>query len=560
MRISLSHNTEKILGGMILLLAVTGLYSGIGSHETIAFDDAIYVTDKPNVLKGLSWENTVWAFTNVDVANWHPLTWLSHIIDQNIFPKQYGLQILEGAVWHFLNGLLVWTLFRRFLDDGLLAWCVALVFLLHPLNVESVAWLSQRKNQLGLFFALLCLIVYFRGRERASIRWQLGVFGLFLCSLMSKAMAVGLPAVLFVFEWFKANHEAFDWKQLFQKVRPMLARLAPLFAASLVFCVITFWAQQNKGAVVETAFVPIKIRVLNAMASFATYIYQTFVPTEQAIFYPLNLDPKYFGAACGLILVIAGTSVVFLSRKELRSLLVLGWAWLLIGLLPVIGLVQVGRQSHADRYMYFPMLGLLLLTVLVVRDLMGRWSWLPRARVWLCALLIAFALGMGMQARAYLWYWQEENMAYQRSLDVCGASYPMMSNLAAEFIARAEPAKALVVASRAKEFYPTSSGVAYLVGQSYLNLKRWPEAEAEYLNALALDPYSCQAWLDLAMVRLAQRKKQEANEAWQTAWKEIQRQKIDRLTPNQQFSMLLLNDLFGAEGESVKPGGASPQP
>ncbi|MBL9205866.1 MAG: tetratricopeptide repeat protein [Opitutaceae bacterium] len=469
---------------LVLALVVGLLYGRLGQHQPIAFDDALYVTQNTWVLQGLTAKGALWAFTNADAANWHPLTWLSHMADQSAFAGHPGIQMLENAVWHLANSVLVFLVLSTFGLSRPMAAVLALVFAAHPLNVESVAWLSQRKTQLSTCFLLATVLLYLRtppGVKSGRRAWLLVL--LFSLSLMAKATGVVLPAVLFV-------HEFLRWRRTPETPRRVwfittVRRLAPLGLVAGVGAVVTFLAQQGQGAVASMETLTLAHRVANAGSAIVTYLRTFAWPAELCLFYSMPAAPDWAAFLLGLLLLAIGAlwAAAFLRRAPLMAL---GLAWFGLSLLPVIGLIQVGSQSHADRYMYLPMIGLLLFA--------GAWAetalrpdGIP-LRPALLGLFAAFGVGMACHTAAYVPYWSNPETAYRRALAVGGSSYAITLNLAGAledggFYKSAETVNAL-----AARTWPNRAGAVGNYASSLALRGKYAEAEVQYRRALALEP------------------------------------------------------------------------
>jgi len=313
-----------------LAAVVFACFAPVLRNGFVGYDDPDYVTANPHVNTGLTLPNVAWAFTSAHASNWHPLTWISHQLDAQMFGLWPAGHHLTSLLLHAINTALVfWWLSGA---TGFL-WrsaFVAAVFGLHPLHVESVAWIAERKDVLSTFFGLLALVAYTR-------RWNLAVAVLFACSLMAKPMLVTLPLLLLVIDWW------------LEKPIAWLPKL-PLFALSALSSVATLWAQRQGGSVVAIERLPLGLRLQNATLACVRYLQQTFWPSHLAAFYPFPLHGSLLVAAAVLIVI----TLLCLRRRWLAA----GWAWYLIALVPVIGIVQVGLQSMADRYMYVPLIGL----------------------------------------------------------------------------------------------------------------------------------------------------------------------------------------------------------
>ena len=487
----LSSTMREVIAVSLLGLAVLCIYAQVGAHRTIGFDDSLYLTDNAWVKRGLTWEGFIWAFTNVDAANWHPVTWISHMVDQELFGALIGGHMIENPIWHFGNSFLVYRLFLALRQSRSVALALALVFVCHPLNVESVAWLSQRKTQISTFMLLATVLVYldWRVTKRFSSRVLLTIA--YLISLMSKAMGVTLPVLLLAYELLLAWPQIrADWvlkarRIVALRVWNLGVQLWPLVAAACLVAVATFFAQRHSGAVASLDRIPLEYRVLNAWAAVGTYLRTFFWPSELCLFYPLPPVARWGEAALGFFLVALGSLFAALGARRV-PLVAFGWIWFLVSLLPVIGLVQVGSQSHADRYMYVPMLGLLIAV--------GAWFTevgLPavrRPRLAWSALTFSFAAGMGLHAYAYTMLWRDAETAYRRSIEVGGVSYAMASNLAATLTNLHYYKTAEVYSNLCVQLWPDHALVVGNHASVLALLGKHQESEIWYRRAMALDP------------------------------------------------------------------------
>ena len=494
---------EGLILGLISL-AVVAIYGQIGQHRPLAFDDALYLTENGWVLQGLTWRGALWAFTNVDAANWHPLTWLSHMADQSLFGSVIGAHMIENLFWHAANSMLVYRLLRALNLTRTVACVLALIFAAHPLNVESVAWLSQRKTQLSTFFLLVTTLVYLGGRIQQRTSLQVLLVTAFSLSLMAKATGVALPLILLGYEAMRFRQStAENPRGAGPALRPWLAstlrRLAPLVAVALAVALATFFAQRSQGAVASVESIPLLHRIPNAATAITTYL-RTFVwPAELCLFYPMPKSPDWAEATTGLLLLAAGGLWIAVFARR-APLMILGGIWFLLALLPVVGLVQVGSQSHADRYMYLPMIGLLIMIgafTETVRLPDGR-----PGRAALTGVLTAFALGMGVHAFAYTQLWRDPETAYRRSIAVGGPSYAILLNLAAAYeqqnlFKTAEQTNAI-----AARLWPDRPGALGNHASSLALLGRYAEAETLFRRALALDPENFKLHYLLGLVLL----------------------------------------------------------
>src|SRR5438093_189128 len=375
---------------LVVLAVVTfGIYAQLIGHRFITFDDPTYIQENPMVNRGVTLAGLAWAFTTFYAGNWHPLTWIAHMIDSQLFGTIAGGHLLVNALIHAANTLLVFWFLLRTTHARWPSALVAALFALHPLHVESVAWASERKDTLSTFFGLLSLIAYLRYAEApSSIRYVWTAITLAL-GLLAKPMLVTWPFVMLLLDywplgrWQRAKSKAQE-----KKLRKLILDKIPLFILVAASAVITLIAQSRGGAVRTLAHEPLALRLSNTLVSYAKYLLLTFSPNDLAVYYPLAPGGipgwQIVGAA---FLLIGITAFCFLQRK-IRPYLIVGWLWFLGTLVPVIGLVQVGGQTMADRYFYIPSIGLFVALVFGFADIVKSWRVAPS----LCGGISAAAL------------------------------------------------------------------------------------------------------------------------------------------------------------------------
>lgn len=502
----------------VLGLAVVLIYAQIGGHRPIAFDDALYLTDNAWVLKGLTWDSLVWAFTNFDSGNWHPFTWLSHMADQQVFGAYWGGHMIENLFWHAANSMLLYTLLRRLGFVRILAFALAAVFACHPLNVESVAWLSQRKNQLSTFLLLATVIAYLDWRrERRRTTFVLLIIA-YIASLMSKAMGVTLPAILLVFEAVTVYKESAgeilrSGPQARKWCRDVFRRVSPLALVAAGMCVATVIAQRSAGAVASLHTLSYADRIGNAVQALGIYLKTFLWPEDLCFFYPLRdrIDWGLVVIAAGFVLVALGL-LIWATRRI--PMAVFGAAWFLISLLPVIGLVQVGSQSHADRYMYVPMIGLLIMLGALANGL----SESKHLRIGITSFAIAgFAGVLGIKAYAYTMLWRDGETAYRNAIRIGGDTYTMTVSLTAtlinlNYLKTAEPYARLAV-----EKWPDRPLSVANLAALYARQEKFDKAEKWFRRAVSIEPENVRFQYMLGLTLLHLGRDAEAEEVLQQA-------------------------------------------
>jgi hypothetical protein len=391
---------KPMLLGALLVFATLLLYSSVRHHEFLDFDDSQYVIENIHVSTGLKLDNVVWAFTTFYAANWHPLTWLSHMMDCQLFGLNSGSQHMVNVALHATNVLLLFLLLQKATGAVWRSLFVAALFAVHPLNVETVAWVAERKSLLSALFSLLTIAAYGWYVSRPGWKKYLLVLVAFSFALMSKPMAVSLPLVLLLLDyWPLQRYEDLPFRSKW--VRLSLEKV-PLFLMSAASSVVTIVAQRSSGSVVDTSALPLSVRMGNAFVSYVAYIGKMFWPAKLAVFYPhpQHSLPWFDVLAAAIILSAISIAVLYFHRARY---LAMGWFLFVITLVPVIGIVQVGRQAMADRYAYIPCIGLFIIVAWGLGDAVDRAA-IPRVlpSVGALCLLVAFAAATIRD----LTYWQ----------------------------------------------------------------------------------------------------------------------------------------------------------
>ena len=529
--------------GLLLFLITLVVYLPVLRNGFVNYDDNDYVTENQAVLHGLTWAGVQWAFTMWHASNWHPLTWLSHMLDCEIFRLNPAGHHLVNILLHSVNAFLLFALWRRLTDQVWPAAFIAALFAWHPLRVESVAWVAERKDVLSMFFGLLAMLAYVcyvRGRPAKKYSaavasassgpfyadrsyWLAFVF--FACSLMSKPMLVTLPFVLLLLDYWPLKRTGGIFRLGLEK--------GPLLLLSIASCVVTILAQRQE-AMASLAKCPLGLRLENVVMAYAGYLQKTFWPTNLAVFYPLPESiplPAVATAAVVLILI----SIAALAAARQRPYLLAGWLWYLGTLVPVIGLVQVGDQAMADRYSYFPLIGIYFAVTFFIKETAARWQ-LSNA---LLAVPAVAVLGMCLVlTEIQLPYWRSSETLFvhalavtknnalahlnlgeayqeQQRLDEALAQYQEVlklsparrepyNNIARILNDEGKPEAALEYSRAAVRLSPHSSSLHTSLGIVLSELNRFDEAQAEFNEALRLDAESVTAHFQAARAFLKQ--------------------------------------------------------
>jgi len=417
---------KPVLLGALLVLATLLLYGRVAHHQFLAFDDEPYVTKNIYVNTGLKLGNVVWAFTSFHESNWHPLTWLSHMVDCQLFGLNSGPPHLVNVALHAINVLLLFLLLQRATGAVWRSFLVATLFAVHPLNVETVAWVAQRKSLLSTLFSLLTIAAYGWYVRGPGWKRYLVVVAAFTLALMSKPVAVSLPLVLLLLDYWPLQRYE-DLPTRTKWVRLSIEKL-PLLLMSAAGSVVTVFAQRSGGAVAETSTLPLFVRLENASVSYIAYIEKMFWPHKLAVFYPHPWHSlPWFNVIVATVVLVAITVAVLYSRRA--RYFAMGWFLFVITLIPVIGIVQVGRQAMADRYAYVPCIGLFIIIAWGLSDV-ARATGIPRVVPALAALCLTAALAAA--TTHYLPYWQNGVTLFTQANIVAPQADSMLEELLAD--------------------------------------------------------------------------------------------------------------------------------
>jgi tetratricopeptide (TPR) repeat protein len=425
------QSARRALVAAALATAVCALYFPVVGHDFVALDDGAYVVDNPRVRAGLGVASAAWAFGTFTASNWHPLAWISHLLDVRLFGLGAGGHHLTNLLLHAANSALLLLALAALTGALWRSALVAAFFALHPLHVESVAWVAERKDVLCALFWMLTLLAYRRYAARPGPARYLAVAGATAAALLSKPMAVTLPFVLLLLDYWPLGRWRPGAARPAWSPRALLLEKLPLIALSAGAAALTLAAQRAGGAVGSSAVYPFALRAANAVLSVATYARQALWPADLAVFYPF---PRAWPGAASLgaaaAFVLAGFAAAALWRRS-RPALSVGWLWYLGTLVPVLGLVQVGDQAHADRYTYLPLIGLFVAAAWALGDVAGASR--DRRRIAAAAAgaaLLALAAASALQLRT----WKDSATLFARAVEADPRSHFAHTNLAAALL------------------------------------------------------------------------------------------------------------------------------
>jgi hypothetical protein len=370
----ITYPSSRQMGAAFAVLAVITLtlYSPVVHHPFIDYDDPDYVTQNPSVQSGLGWQFVKWSLATTTAGNWHPVTWLSHALDCQLFGLNAGGHHATSALLHAANGILLFLFLLNSTRAPGRSFLVAALFAVHPINVESVAWVAERKNVLCTFFFLLTLIRYCWYAGRPNVHRYLVVALLFIAGLASKPMAVTLPCVLILMDFWPLkrvhgfSEVAAKSDENKRRLSTLIVEKVPFFFLAAMSAVVTLIAQRTAGAMVTTENLPLNLRVGNALRADTLYLWKAMWPRGYAPFYPG--DPLTGSQILVSFLILSAVTVFAYQQRVKRPYILFGWLWFLGTLVPVIGLIQVGGQAMADRYAYIPLIGIFVAIVWTVAE------------------------------------------------------------------------------------------------------------------------------------------------------------------------------------------------
>ena len=479
---------------VLLFLAALALYAPAVHFAFLNYDDPTYVTANLHVRDGLTLAGIEWALRSRESANWFPLTWISHMADVQFFGLTSGLHHLTNVVLHAAAAVLLFVLLFRATGAVWRPALVAAIFALHPLHVESVAWIAERKDVLSAFFWMLALLAYVRFVERPIPRRYALLLAAFSAGLMSKSMIVTLPVVALLLDF---------WPLRRAMSKALITEKLPLFGLSAAACALVVLAQRGAGAVLSVDQLPVSARLANALVSYVVYAAKLFWPTNLAVFYPFPASlPAWRAVAAGAALL--AVSALAIHQRGRRPFLLVGWLWYLATLLPVIGIVQVGLQARADRYTYIPLIGLSIGLAWGAADL---GSSRPRA---VAAIAFTAVIAWAAAARSYLSAWHDSAGVFEHAIAATGGNYVACNNLGVALRDRGDAVAAMTQFRAALAIRPEYDQAQNNLGESLLRQGRPEDALVHIAEALRLNPSLPEAHVNLGAILSRQGRTEEA--------------------------------------------------
>lgn len=526
---------------LILMACVLGVFGRTVTYNFVAYDDYVYVVDNPHIQEGLNKKSLKWAFTSTYANFWHPVTWLSYILDVELFGTGPAGFHLSNIFWHYVNTLLLFAVFYRMTHALWPCLTVALLFGIHPLHVESVAWVSEKKDLVSTFFMMLAMGAY-GAYAKNQTRWRYGaVTVLFAIGLMAKPMIVTLPFVFLLLDYWplkrnRANgHESTQILHAWRLVKEKI----PFFFLAAVFSVVAVVAQQKGGTLASTGEINFLFRIKNAWVSYFCYLKNTVYPSELSIFYPYPSAIPLWTAGAAAFFVLTMTMTVLYFRRNCPWL-VTGWFWYLGTLVPVIGLVQVGDFSMADRFSYIPLIGIFIMFAWTAQNVGDR---RPRLRKWLVLFLSVAIFVLGVAGYRHAGHFRDSLTLFRHAirmdpnnwlaLNNLGVTYNEMgqhekaiqcfqdalrikpvfiealNNLAGVFVKTGRMDEGLACYGRAIELMPDFPGTYYNLAVALDASGRLGDAERNYEKALKMDPLNTAALNNLGVIQDRLRRTEE---------------------------------------------------
>jgi len=471
----------------VILVTTLVVYWGWWQLDFVNIDDNEYVTENPGVIGGVSWEGIKWVFTKICAGNWHPLTGLSHMLDCELYGLKPAGHHFTNILFHIANSLLLFWVFWKMTEGLWPSAFVAALFALHPLHVESVAWVSERKDVLSTFFWLLTMLAYLGYVQRPRSAMYMLALLAFAAGFMAKPMLVTLPFVLLLLDYWPLGRMQLGQVGSVGKknIITLVKEKMPFFILTGVFCVITVFAQKGDEAVKDFSMLPMKYRIGNGIISYFTYIWKMFVPVNLSVYYPHPGDGLEWNRVLLAGLFLAAVFALVIIKGRGRGWLIVGWLWYVGTLVPVIGLIQVGTQAMADRYTYVPFIGLFIVAAWALAELAGKWRYRKIALGVSGAVVLVVLM---ICARRQVGYWRNSITLFEHAIAATGDNYRAQYNLASAYAKIGRIDKAVEHNAEAVRLEPTSPEAHHNLGVQLFKQGKPDVAVTHYKQAILLDP------------------------------------------------------------------------
>jgi tetratricopeptide (TPR) repeat protein len=503
------------IGACIFLAVLTWIVFGqtLG-HDFVNYDDPKYVYENTKITSGLSISGIGWAFTHIHSENWHPLTTISHMLDCQLYGLKAGVHHFTKALLHAIAVILLFLTLQHMTGAFWRSAFVAAVFAIHPLHVESVAWIAERKDVLSGVFFMLTLLAYVNYVRAPSVTRYLTVVLVFAFGLMSKPMLVTLPCVLLLLDYWPLKRIRGQTSEIRRQenLLMLVAEKIPLIVLSAISSAITFLAQRY--AIGWTEQLPIRWRINNALATYVAYIWQMFWPANLAVFYPHSENRLPLWEIVLALAILIGITTAALALRKKRPYFIIGWLWYVGMLVPVIGLVQVGWQGRADRYTYLPQIGLYILITWAVADFTASWR---RQREILSVGAVIIIGVLGWRAWIQTSYWRDSETLFNHALAVTANNDVAQNNLGIVLLQKGKLDEAISRLQTAVDLRPENAPAHNNLAKALLQKDQVADAMVHYRKLLEIQPENVETRNILGTVLIQQRRTREAIEQWREA-------------------------------------------
>lgn len=482
----------KILVSIILMIATLAVYMQVVNHEFIFYDDPDYITENTNIHYGITLQSISWAFTTFHASNWHPLTWLSHLLDVQLYGLNPAGHHVTNVVFHGATTILLFLFLTRVSGYLWRSAVVAALFALHPLHVESVAWAAERKDVLSAFFWMVTLILYNRYVEQpGKVRYGLAVISMAL-GLMAKPMLVTLPIVLLFLDYWPLGRTGLvpapvNIPRQQRSLRFLLLEKVPFAALAAISCVMTIYAQRSVMTDIDAT--PLFARIANGVVAYLLYLHKMVIPWHLSVLYQFNDDLPLWQSLGAVILLTAVSALIWQQRRQ-RPYLIVGWLWYLLTLVPVIGIVKVGSQGMADRYTYIPLIGMFVLLVWLSADSLRQWDKNVLIRSTAAALMLTVCAATAWRQVSY---WRDTKTLFTHALTVSLNNFMAYYCLGLVSDMAGQSAEALEYYRKTIAIAPWYSEPYLKIGESLQLAGKTDEAQQMFDKAVALEPGSFSA-------------------------------------------------------------------
>lgn len=488
---------------LILAVVTMTIYWPLRNADFINYDDSEYLTENRNVKGGLTLDGVRWAFRTTIVSNWHPLTWVSHMADITFFGMHSGSHHMVNVALHILNTLLLFLILRRMTGELWKSALVAALFAVHPLHVESVAWISERKDMLSTFFWMLTLWAYISYCGKRSAKKYAIVLLFFTLGLLSKPMVVTLPCVLLLLDFWPLGRLKLFEGNIAEKMHRLISLVTekiPFFMLSVVSSLVTYWVQKSGGAVNSWEVFPLPTRLGNAVVSYVSYLIKMIWPFRLSVFYPHHGQPPIgiVFLACLLLMVI---SIAAVHRLKEMPYFTVGWLWYLGTLVPVIGIIQVGSQGMADRYTYISLIGIFISLVWGVSDIVKR---VNLKKVVYLSIVIAIFVILIASSRSQVRYWKDSVSLFEHAIQVTRNNDLAYHNLGLALDKNGKFREAIYQFKKALRLQPNDHITHHNLARSLDKIGETDQARAHYLEALRLKPDFAKGYANLGNSQMHQ--------------------------------------------------------